>query len=109
MPTTYGTAFATPIDIASVAALDPPQRMNANNQDIEALAAMIRGYVLEHPNAADTVEGVARWWVGGDASDAWLRRVQGAIEQLIDQHMMARRTLRDGTVIYERNRDDLQA
>ena len=78
--------------------------MNAGNQDIEALAANIRSYLREHPNAADTAQGVAQWWVRGEAGDAWLGKVRSALEQLVREGSMASSTLRDGTVIYERNK-----
>ena len=78
--------------------------MNAQNQDIDALATAIRSYLREHPNAADTLEGVARWWLAGGAGEAWLSTVQRAIEQLVKRGEMVGQTLRDGTVIYERNK-----
>lgn len=74
-------------------------------RDIDAVAATIRQYLLDHPNAADTLEGVARWWLLGDADDAWLREVQLAIEQLVNRREVVCRILRDGTVIYERNKE----
>lgn len=78
--------------------------MNAQNQDIDALATAIRRYLLDHPNAADTLEGVARWWLAGGAGEAWLSTVQRAIEQLVKRGEMVGQTLRDGTVIYERTK-----
>ena len=80
--------------------------MYAENPDIDAVAATIRRYLLDHPNAADTLQGVARWWLSGDAGEEWLSKVQRAIEQLVNRGEMVRKTLRDGTVIYERNKQD---
>lgn len=81
--------------------------MNAKNPDIDAVAASVHRYLLDHPNAADTLEGVAQWWLSGDAGHEWLSKVQRAIEQLVSRGEMVRRTLRDGTVIYERNKQDV--
>lgn len=78
--------------------------MNAQNQAIDALAATIRRYLLDHPNAADTSDGVARWWLAGGAGEAWLSSVRRAIEQLVERGEMVGQTLRDGTVIYERTK-----
>ena len=78
--------------------------MNAKNPDVDAVAATIRRYLLDHPNAADTLQGVAQWWLSGDADEEWLSKVQRAIEQLVKRGEMVRQTLRDGTVIYERNK-----
>jgi hypothetical protein len=80
--------------------------MNANIPDIDAVAATVRRYLLDHPNAADTLEGIAQWWLSGHTDQVWLTKVQRAIDQLVTGGEMARRTLRDGTVIYERSRRD---
>lgn len=80
--------------------------MDAETTDVAAVAVSIRRYLLDHPNAADTLEGVARWWLSGDADHEWLSKVQRAIEQLVNRGEMVRQTLRDGTVIYERNKQD---
>ena len=79
--------------------------MDAENRGNDALADRIRRYVREHPNAADTLEGVAAWWLSGSADAASLRRVQEAIDRLVSEGEVSRRTLGDGTVIYERNKD----
>ena len=78
--------------------------MDADNTDVVAAAAAIRRYLRDHPNAADTLEGVAFWWLSGHAGDEWLAIVQRAMEQLVERGEVARQTLRDGTVIYERNK-----
>lgn len=78
--------------------------MDAESTDVIAVAVAIRSYLRDHPNAADTVEGIARWWLSGDAGNARLANVQRAIEQLVNRGEMVRKTLRDGTVIYERTK-----
>ena len=79
--------------------------MNAEGNGVAALADRIRRYMREHPNAADTLEGVAAWWLSGSAEGEWLENVRRAIEQLVAQGEMGRKTLGDGTVIYERNKE----
>ena len=34
------------------------------------LARQISGYLDRHPNAADTLEGITRWWLKRDGGDA---------------------------------------
>lgn len=80
--------------------------MDAETTDVAAVAATIRRYLRDHPNAADTLEGIALWWLSGNAGDEWLTNVQRAIEQLVNRGEVVRQTLRDGTVIYERNKQD---
>lgn len=79
--------------------------MDAGKTPVDALAETIRHYLSKHPNAADTLEGVATWWLSGSADKAWLTHVARAMEQLMKQGEVVRRTLRDGTVIYERNKE----
>lgn len=75
------------------------------NTHVVAVADAIRRYLRDHPNAADTLDGVATWWLAGNADDEWLTRVRGAVELLVHNGELERRTLRDGTVIYERNKE----
>jgi hypothetical protein len=80
--------------------------MDANSTDVDGAVAEIRRYFREHPNAADTLEGVAVWWLSGTAGAAWLATVQRALDRLLATGEAAKRTLIDGTVIYERNKQD---
>ena len=78
--------------------------MDAETTDVAAVEAAIRRYLRDHPNAADTLEGIARWWLSGNAGNARLANVQRAIEQLVNREEVVCQTLRDGTVIYERDK-----
>jgi uncharacterized protein YbaP (TraB family) len=78
--------------------------MSAGLASVDATIARIRRYLDEHPNAADTLEGIARWWLAGDEGYVWLDTVERAMERLSADGIAVRRTLADGTVIYERNR-----
>jgi len=79
--------------------------MDAGKTPVDELAQTIRDYLSTHPNAADTLEGVATWWLSGSTDKHWLAHVERAMEQLVRQGEVARQILRDGTVIYERNKD----
>ncbi len=83
--------------------------MDADDARIDALAETIRDYLNKHPNAADTLEGVATWWLSGNADAQWLSDVRCAMERLIERGNVARYTLRDGTVIYERRKKDVRS
>jgi len=78
--------------------------MDAENTDIAAVAAAIRRYLWEHPNAADTLEGIARWWLSGNSANVLLTDVEDALKQLVSRGEVVRQTLSDGTGIYERNK-----
>lgn len=49
-----------------------------------AIAEAILGYLAQHPDAADTAEGIARWWLPADwAVDT--ERVNLALVRLIGE------------------------
>jgi len=49
------------------------------DQRILELAAAITDFLARFPRAADTAEGIAQWWIAGDAA---LPEVEAALEWL---------------------------
>jgi hypothetical protein len=72
----------------------------AHDEMINRLTRAIVGYVSAHPNASDTLEGVARWWVASDAEHAPVDVLQRALDLLTDRHVLTRRVLPDGRHTY---------
>lgn len=64
------------------------------------VAAAITAYLARHPDAADSAEGIARWWLPGEGIDVSPEEVRCALAQLIDRHVVAVRRLPDGRRIY---------
>ena len=69
-------------------------------RDLAKLTAAIEGHLESHPQAADSVEGVALWWLGGMAASA--QEVECALEGLVQRRRMRCVTLADGTSLYSR-------
>jgi Fe2+ or Zn2+ uptake regulation protein len=67
-----------------------------------AIAEAIDRYVDEHPNAADTPEGVRSWWIAHHPQGASFEDVQKALDFLVSQGRLSRVTLVDGTTVYTR-------
>ena len=67
----------------------------SNNYDLEHA---VLSYLDLHPDAADTLMGIARWWL--DLPPRRLPRLAAALERLAEQGRLGRRVLRDGTVVY---------
>jgi hypothetical protein len=65
------------------------------------IAEMIERYVMEHPLAADTPEGIRSWWIANECQ-ASLEDVQMALDHLVESRCLSRVVLTDGTVIYAR-------
>jgi hypothetical protein len=66
---------------------------------IRAIAAEVLGYLTRHPDAADTAEGIQRWWLieGGVYAPS---DVEHALERLARDGAVVRRGLPDGRVLY---------
>jgi hypothetical protein len=60
----------------------------------------IHRYLRSHPDAADSAEGVARWWLPSMNVAASVPEVEAALEHLLTLGLVRKRTLADGRVIY---------
>lgn len=67
---------------------------------IIAIAQEIDRYLEKHPNAADSLTGVVRWWLARQRYDDALEDVQAALAYLEANQAVVRQTNPDGTVIY---------
>lgn len=67
---------------------------------VVALGAVIRQYLVRHPHAADSLEGVAQCWLTGLSAKVTLPVIQAALDQLVEERCIARTELVDGTVLY---------
>ncbi|HER45755.1 MAG TPA: hypothetical protein ENO12_02960 [Thermoplasmatales archaeon] len=68
--------------------------------EIVQVAHDIERYLLSHPQAADTLEGIARWWLQQQRFIDSLDRVYDALEILIERGMVKKITNADGKNIY---------
>lgn len=64
-----------------------PER-EAAPEEIARLAAEVLRYLRRHPGAADTVEGIAEWWVAKQLLEDTLERVQAAVERLVAEGVL---------------------
>lgn len=65
---------------------------------IEWWTTAITSYLAEHPNASDTAEGIARWWLGADYADWW--KVKLALDWMVRRGVLARHMAADGRESY---------
>lgn len=67
---------------------------------VEAVDAILR-YLHSHPDAVDTVEGIAKWWFSADKCvDTTI--VEAALARLEAQGLVHRRTNADRHILYSR-------
>ncbi|MGH8215364.1 MAG: hypothetical protein ACREPZ_06715 [Rhodanobacteraceae bacterium] len=76
-----------------------------NGEQVAKLQAAILRYLADHPYAADTVRGIARYWIGSagtpNKKSQSLAAVQSALDALVAQERIACATLTDGSQVYE--------
>lgn len=70
--------------------------------DIELISEEIQRYLRNHPNAADSVEGIARWWLTRQRYEEATAAVEKALEILIERGVVARSTNAGDQRIYSR-------
>jgi hypothetical protein len=68
------------------------------------MTAILR-YLVAHPDAKDTVDGIARWWIAPPGDDperreSNLRTVQEAIDELVARGWIVRRETTRSHIVY---------
>jgi len=66
---------------------------------IEPLAQEIARYCAANPGARDTLDGIA-WWLAKQRFAEARTQLDGAIDQLVQQQVLVRYTLGDGTDVF---------
>lgn len=70
---------------------------------IRIVADEIRAYLESNPNAADSLEGVARWWHGRKRYEESRETVRAALEFLQQEGTVRSRQIALGETIYYRS------
>jgi hypothetical protein len=58
--------------------------------EVRAVAQAIRRYLIDHPQAADTAQGIQRWWLLPDFGELPLMTVEAALAQLESEGVVRR-------------------
>ena len=66
---------------------------------VQGIASEIRRYLEQHPRAADSAEGIRRWWIGRQRFEETLADTQSALDYLEKQGVVVKKTL-SGQTIY---------
>ena len=65
------------------------------------VARAILQYLHEHPDATDTLEGIAQWWLTREGTERKVKEVESGVAILLDQGLMLE-VRRDGLMPYYR-------
>ena len=69
------------------------------------LADEVLAYLVEHPQAQDTLEGIAKWWLLEQRIRDALADVEAALSELVAKGFLAARLCGDGRTYYGLNLD----
>jgi hypothetical protein len=72
------------------------------SSDADGIAQAVVRYLEAHPYAADTVEGITRWWLGPGLGNAPPDALEQALETLVASRHVVRDSLGDGRFVYRR-------
>ena len=70
--------------------------------EVEAVAAEIAEYLAARPNASDSVEGIARWWLVRQRYATALGTVTKALDHLVASGVVIGIVTGNGNTIYAR-------
>lgn len=74
--------------------------MTVDEDAVHAIAAEIRNYLAVHPDAADSVAGIHRWWLPPKFSAEHSSVVEEALDRLVFASLIRARHLPDGAIVY---------
>lgn len=68
--------------------------------EIIGIASRIDRYLQAHPNAADSAEGILRWWLTRQRIDESVQKIEQALALLLREGAVKKKVLIDGRVLY---------
>jgi hypothetical protein len=72
------------------------------DRQTEVIAQQVARYLHAHPDASDTVEGIAKWWLSRQRFDDASELVRHALEMLIADGVVEKRTMANGVTLFRR-------
>ena len=69
-----------------------------------AVQAELLDYIQQHPDAADTAEGIRQWWLIRRIAAYSRDIIQASLDQMVASHALKKQSTRDGEVIYQINK-----
>ncbi len=76
------------------------------NPDTAHTVQQLSHYLWRHPNACDTADGIARWWLLGAHTSPPLPLVMSALDHLVALGLLQAHRAADGRVRYRRPAPD---
>lgn len=77
--------------------------MLKDSEKISELAIEISGYLDTHPNAADSLEGVTKWWLNPSKKSRSEADVLSALDYLCKMKVVIKIQSQFGTAVYSKS------
>jgi hypothetical protein len=72
-----------------------------SRHDLSAeVAVAVLGYLDGHPDAADTLDGIVRWWLPQQRYEMEKARIERVLEILVADGLLRREWLPGGAILY---------
>jgi len=78
------------------------------NHDYKAVVWLLLGYMVDHPEAKDTLEGIQRWWLPHDDLELGTDALQNALDYLVERGWLAIAQAPTSTKVYGLNKDRIE-
>ena len=78
----------------------PPLTTDGSGHSDSAVMNEILHYLVGHPDAKDTIDGIARWWLPPNDRGSKREQVQIAIDELVARGWIIRRETTPSHVVY---------
>jgi Fe2+ or Zn2+ uptake regulation protein len=72
---------------------------------ILAIAREVEAYLTSHPAAADTAQGILRWWLPRVRVEESAAALQRALDVLVERGVVVRREVHGGGIVYSKALD----
>lgn len=66
----------------------------------EQICRMILAYLRKNPDAEDTLEGIAKWWLEMEKIESSVDNVASALESLAQRGLIRTREIKGGAMLY---------
>ena len=70
------------------------------DDDTQYVASEVLEYLMNYPNAADSLEGITTWWLGRQRYESALNTVQNALDMLVADNKVVKSQASGDRIIY---------
>lgn len=75
--------------------------MAVANKKLERISSLILEYLRKNPEAGDTLEGIAKWWLEIERIEVSVNEIADALKSLIKKEQILVYKTRGGTTFYK--------